>query len=113
MEADAISTPVSNTINRLAASLSDALNSSIVKWTLLAVQVGLGGDLVGPAALIFVTTCKQGPPSYVVQEVDKLLFVREHFKILDRVLQAWRHLVVVQNKRQLSIIQVLDQSSLS
>ena len=51
-----VGSPCSSTINRLGTSLLGALNLLVLKWTLLAVQVSLGGNLVGSALLILVTS---------------------------------------------------------
>ena len=56
MEASAICTPVSNTINRLGATLSDTLSLAILVWALLSTQIRLGGDFVGSASLVLVST---------------------------------------------------------
>ena len=55
VNANPIVAPLPNTINWLVASLCDTLNLFCLVWALLAIQVSLGGDLVGPAALVLVT----------------------------------------------------------
>ena len=52
MEARAIWTPVSNTINGLTAALSDTLNLSILVRTFLAIQGWAGVHLIGSASLV-------------------------------------------------------------
>ena len=57
METSSISTPVTSTVHWLAATLSDAINLAILVRTSLSIQVSLGGDLKGPAALILMLAC--------------------------------------------------------
>ena len=56
MEASSIGSPGSNTVNRLTATRLDALDLLVLNWASLTVQVSLGGDLVGSAALILVAS---------------------------------------------------------
>ena len=55
MEASAIGTPVSSTVHRLAATILGALDLVVRMRTLLAIEILLGGDLVGSAALVLVS----------------------------------------------------------
>ena len=54
VEASSVRSPVSNTVNRLRATFSGALDLLVLKWTLLAIQDRFGRDLVGSALLILV-----------------------------------------------------------
>ena len=53
-----IRAPVSNTVNRLRAAVGGASNFIVSKWTRLASQIRLGGDLVGSATLVLVAHSK-------------------------------------------------------
>ena len=57
MFASTIRAPVSNAVNRLAATVGGALDLRVLKWTLLAVQVSLCCHLVSFATLVLVAIC--------------------------------------------------------
>jgi hypothetical protein len=54
--ASTVSTPVTSTVHWLATSLGDAINLAILVRACNSVQVSLGGDFKGPAALVRVST---------------------------------------------------------
>ena len=56
MLAGTISSPVTDTVHRLRATLGDAINLAVLVRACNSVQVSLGGDFVGPAAFIRVST---------------------------------------------------------
>ena len=56
MEASRIRSPGSNTVHWLVATRLDALDLLVLNWASLTVQVSLGGDLVGSAALVLVAS---------------------------------------------------------
>jgi hypothetical protein len=55
IHASTVKTPVTSTVRWLAATFSHTINLAILVRARLAAQVGLGGDLVGPAALVLMT----------------------------------------------------------
>ena len=61
MTTSAIHAPVSDTINRLRATLNCALNLAILVWALLSTQVSHSGDSVSSATLVLMNILEQRP----------------------------------------------------
>ena len=99
MEASAIHAPVSNTINRLRATLSDTLHLAILVWALLSTQVRLCGDLIGSAPLVVVSTSNMAASA--IQAPLALTIHRLTATRLGAVLQlvlVWASIAIVQSR---------------
>ena len=98
METCGVVTPLSNTVNRLGATFSGALDLLVLKWTLLAIQNRFGRDLVGSALLVLVLSLNvlasiiSSPRTFTINRLSA-----SNIRALGQTVLVWAVITIVES----------------